>query len=137
MHRSFGSGHALASFRVRLKTETMQVVKSPGLIVLLLIAVMLTAVNLAFSQTLYGTASYPLTANVITTVIGGMSLFTLIVAVFYGGELVWRERDVKINEIIDAAPASSIPPSTNDQSPVRAPVPGQVIEVAPERSIEL
>lgn len=104
VQRSFGADHALASFWVRLKAETLQVIKSPGLIVLLLIGVTLTAVNLAFSQTQYGTASHPLTADIITTVIGSMTLFTLIVAVFYGGELVWRERDVKINEIVDAAP---------------------------------
>lgn len=103
--RTFGNGHALASFWMRIKTEIMLVLKSPGLIVLLLIGLAFTALNLVFSQTMYGTPSYPLTANVITTVIGSMSLSSLIVAVFYGGELVWRERDVKINEIIDAAPA--------------------------------
>ena len=105
VHRSFGADHALASFWVRLKAETLLVVKSPGLIVLVLIGVMLSAVNLTFSESLYGTRSYPLTANVIEIVIGAMSLFSLIVAVFYGGELVWRERDVKIGEIIDATPA--------------------------------
>jgi hypothetical protein len=100
----FGAGYVALSFWIRLKAETLLVLKSPGLVVLLLIALAMTIANLAFSQTLYGTASYPLTANVVTTVIGSMSLFTLIVAVFYGGELVWRERDVRINEIIDAAP---------------------------------
>ena len=105
VHRSFGAGHALASFKIRLKTEALQVLKSPGLIVLLLIAVSFTILNLVTAQTIYGTPSYPLTANVITTVIGSISLFSLIVAVFYGGELVWRERDVKINEIVDATPA--------------------------------
>ena len=102
--RTFGIAYALASFRVRLKAETLLVVKSPGLIVLLLIGVTFTVLNLAFAQTSYGTPSYPLTASIITTVVGSMTLFTLIVAVFYGGELVWRERDVKIGEIIDAAP---------------------------------
>jgi aminopeptidase N len=102
--RSFGRDHALRSFRVRLKAETLLVLKSPGLLVLLLIGLALTAFNLALSETLFGTPSYPLTANVVTTVIGSMSLFSLIVAVFYGGELVWRERDVRMAEIIDAAP---------------------------------
>jgi ABC-2 type transport system permease protein len=100
----FGSGHIWASFALRLKTEVLQVLKSPGLIVLLLLGIAFTAINLAFAETLYGTPSYPLTADVITTVIGGGALFSLIVAVFYGGELVWRERDVKIAEIIDTAP---------------------------------
>ena len=101
---SFGWGHALRSFLLRLKAEILLVLKSPGLAVLLLIGLALTTFNLALSETLYGTASYPLTANVIMTVIGSMGLFSVIVAVFYGGELVWRERDVKIGEIIDATP---------------------------------
>ncbi|MBU7580061.1 MAG: ABC transporter permease subunit, partial [Porphyrobacter sp.] len=102
--RHFGSGHALATFWLRLRAEVMFVIKSPGLIVLLLISVAFAALNLVFSETIYGTPSYPLTANVIATVIGSASLFSLIVAVFYGGELVWRERDVKMGEIIDATP---------------------------------
>ena len=102
--RHFGPGHALATFWLRLRAEVMFVLKSPGLIVLLLISVAFAALNLVFSETTYGTPSYPLTANVIQTVIGSASLFSLIVAVFYGGELVWRERDVKMGEIIDATP---------------------------------
>jgi aminopeptidase N len=102
--RDFGFGHALAVFRSRLAAEVLLVVKSPGLIVLLLIAVAYTVLGLAFSETLFGTPSYPLTADVITTVLVGMFLFTVIVAVFYGGELVWRERDVKIAEIVDVTP---------------------------------
>jgi hypothetical protein len=102
--RGFGASHALASFWTRLRLEVRMVVKSPGLIVLLLLGLGFTAFDLVFSQTTYGTAAYPLTANVVSSVLGGMSLFTVIVAVFYGGELVWRERDVKIGEIIDVAP---------------------------------
>jgi aminopeptidase N len=102
----FDTGHSFASFRARLGIEVLLVLKSPGLIVLLLIALAFTALGLAVSQTLYGTPSYPLTAHVITAVTGGTGLSTLIVAVFYGGELVWRERDVGINEIIDTTPVS-------------------------------
>lgn len=104
VQRSFGAGHTLATFWLRLKTEVLLVLKSPGLIVLLLIALAFSALNLVFSETMFGTPSYPLTADVIVTVIGNMFVFSLIVAVFYGGELVWRERDVKIGEIIDATP---------------------------------
>jgi hypothetical protein len=103
--QSFGLAHALATFWVRLKAEVQLVIKSPGLIVLVLIAVAFTMLNLFNFETVYGTGSYPLTADVVTTVLGSVTLFSLIVAVFYGGELVWRERDVKINEIIDATPA--------------------------------
>ena len=37
-----------------------------------------------------------------TGVRGGFGIIILLIAAFYGGELVWRERDRKINEIIDS-----------------------------------
>ena len=38
-------------------------------------------------------------ARVVETVSGMSSAFLLMIAVFYGGELVWRERDRKMNEL--------------------------------------
>ncbi|WP_285712025.1 ABC transporter permease/M1 family aminopeptidase [Erythrobacter oryzae] len=102
--RSFGTGHAFATFWLRLKAEVRMVMRSPGFLVLLPLAIGFTLINLGFSDTTYGTPSYPLTANIIGIVVGSMTLFSIIIAVFYGGELVWRERDVKISEIIDATP---------------------------------
>lgn len=102
---TYGSAALSAQFAARLKTEIMQVLKSPGLIVLLLLAFVFTLTGLIFSETSYGTPSYPLTADIITNIGGAMGLFTIIIAVFYGGELVWRERDTKFNEIIDSTAA--------------------------------
>jgi serine/threonine protein kinase len=68
---------------------------------------------------------------------GATALLLVALLIFAPGGSPEQTSDKTADQIIDAAPASSIPPSTNDQSPVRAPVPGQVIEVAPERSIEL
>jgi hypothetical protein len=103
----FDGATTRAQFMVRLKTEIMQVLRSPGLIVLLLLGVIYAAAGLWLTETLYGTPSHPLTADIITNIISGFSLFLLIIAVFYGGELVWRERDVKISEIIDSTPAAN------------------------------
>lgn len=105
--QQFGGSATRAMFMARLRTEVMQVLRSPGLIVLLLLAIIVAGASLYFSNTLYDTPTHPLTANVITTVIGSFSLFTLIIAVFYSGELVWRERDAKIGEIIDSTPAAN------------------------------
>ncbi|WP_027442695.1 ABC transporter permease/M1 family aminopeptidase [Erythrobacter cryptus] len=102
--RRFDAGQRLGAFLARLRTEVLLVLRSPGLAVLLLLGLGFVALNLALAETLYGTPSYPLTAQVIETVLSNMFLISLIVAVFYGGELVWREREVKIGELIDAAP---------------------------------
>ena len=101
---SYGRATLRAQFLMRLKTEILQALRSPGLKVLIFLGVAMTGATLWFAESMYGTPSHPLTANVIGNVIGGFSLFLLIIAVFYGGELVWRERDVKVNEIIDATP---------------------------------
>jgi ABC-2 type transport system permease protein len=103
----YGGASSWAQFLVRLRTEVMQVLKSPGLIVLTALAMMQTGVILFFSENMYGTSSYPLTANIIDNVRNGFQIFLLIVAIFYGGELVWRERDRKLNEIIDSTPVAS------------------------------
>ena len=40
----------------------------------------------------------------IATLAGSFTIIPVIVAIYYAGELVWRERDRKTHEIIDATP---------------------------------
>ncbi|WP_265570927.1 ABC transporter permease/M1 family aminopeptidase [Sphingomicrobium nitratireducens] len=93
-----------AQFMARTRLEIRQILKSPGLSVLVLLALGFTATSLWGNQSLYGTAAYPTVANTIDQVRGNFQIFILIIAAFYGGELVWRERDNKLNEIVDSAP---------------------------------
>ena len=97
----------LVQFMARLRTEVRLVLTSPGTIVLTLFAVGNTAAALWFGRSTYGTADYPTLAATITTVRGGFTIVLIIIAVFYGGELVWRERDRKLNELIDSTPVPS------------------------------
>ncbi len=60
----------------------------------------LNAVNL---NELYGTKSYPTTYSILG-LLSGFNLFFVIITVLYTGELVWKERAVKLNLIIDAMP---------------------------------
>ncbi|WP_300975178.1 M1 family aminopeptidase [Sphingomonas sp. LHG3406-1] len=96
-----------AQFVMRLRVEVRQVLTSPGLIILCLLAFGFTAANLWQGGSTYGTSDFPTATNVIDTVRGMSSIFLLMVAVFYGGELVWRERDRKFNELIDSSPVPS------------------------------
>jgi hypothetical protein len=103
---SFGGATVRAQLWTRLRLEVGQVLKSPGLIVILLLAVFNAAADLWTGRIMYGTATHPLTANVIDTLRQGFPLFLLMIAIFYGGELVWRERDRKLHEILDATPTA-------------------------------
>ena len=91
----------------RLRIEVRQVLTSPGLIVLCLLAMANTAAFLWLGTGMYGTRDHPTVAATISGVGAGFTAFLLMIAVFYGGELVWRERDRKMNEIIDSTPVQS------------------------------
>jgi len=97
----------LTQFATRLRVEVRQVLTSPGLIILTLLAVTFTGLTLFIGNSAYGTADHPTVAATVTTVAGGSSIFLLMIAAFYGGELVWRERDRKINELIDSTAVPS------------------------------
>lgn len=94
-------------FMTRVRVEMRMVLTSPGLVVLALFAVGNTAAALWLGQSAYGTSDHPTVSATIATVRGGFSGVLWMVAVFYGGELVWRERDRKLNEILDSTPVQS------------------------------
>jgi ABC-type transport system involved in multi-copper enzyme maturation permease subunit len=94
-------------FVARLKVEVRQVLTSPGLIVLTLFGILLSGVLLWFGPSAYGTPDHPTPSAVLQIVRGGFGITLLLIAAFYGGELVWRERDRNINEIIDSTPVDS------------------------------
>lgn len=52
----------------------------------------------------YDIDTYATSASIARTINGSFGLFFFILLVFYSGELVWKERDVKINLIYDAMP---------------------------------
>ncbi|RQP25007.1 ABC transporter permease/M1 family aminopeptidase [Piscinibacter terrae] len=53
---------------------------------------------------IYGTSTYPHTFAVASLVGGTFGLFMLVIIAFYGGELVWREREARLDQITDALP---------------------------------
>jgi ABC-type transport system involved in multi-copper enzyme maturation permease subunit len=94
-------------FMTRLRLEVRQVLTSPGTIILVLFGAGISAVLLFFGISAYGTPDHPTVSTTITVVQGGFGVALILIAAFYGGELVWRERDRGINEIIDSTPVES------------------------------
>ena len=82
------------------------VVKEIPFIAILIVGMLFLFISALNMNELYGTSSYPTTYSVLG-VLGGFTLFFLIIAIFYSGELVWKERDVKFNLIMDAMPMPS------------------------------
>jgi hypothetical protein len=96
-----------ASFRGWLSMVAFEcscIIKNPTFVVLMLLGtVNLTASLTSFTDS-YGLSKYPVTYDVIEVIHGSFYLFMIGFITFYTGVLVWRERDDRINEILDATP---------------------------------
>lgn len=53
---------------------------------------------------IFGTPTYPVSYNILEITKGLFGIFMLIIITYYSGELVWKERALKMNQIYDALP---------------------------------
>jgi ABC-2 type transport system permease protein len=81
------------------------VFRSPAFFVLLGIGVLNSIGAMWFAGSRYGGTSYPVTRLMVQVLNGAFSLMPIIIAVFYAGELVWRDRERRMHEIVDATAA--------------------------------
>lgn len=65
--------------------------------------ILISSINLG---TAFGVNSYPTSYIIIGELIENTVIFFLLIIVFYSGELIWRERDKKMQPIYDALPIS-------------------------------
>lgn len=93
---------AWARLWLRCRFEMGLVFRSPAFFVLLLIGLFNALGGLLFADEIYGTPARPLTFAVIGTLMGSFGIIPLIIAIYYGGEVVWRDRERRMHEIIDA-----------------------------------
>jgi ABC-2 type transport system permease protein len=81
------------------------VFRSPAFFVLLGIGVILVLVSLADSLERGGTRFFPVTRELVQVATGAFGLIPIIVAIYYAGELVWRDRERRIHELVDSTAA--------------------------------
>jgi len=99
-------------FLRQLRFDSVGVVRSVPFLVMLAFGVanfIATALN---AQVLYGTKIYPVTSQMLAAFQGSMSLFLVIIVLFYAGELVFKERAARISEVSDAMPVPNWVPLT-------------------------
>ncbi|HEX8154156.1 MAG TPA: ABC transporter permease, partial [Thermoanaerobaculia bacterium] len=89
---------------LRMKFEFRQIILSPAFPVLLAFGMFNTISILLTHRYPEFRPEYPTTLSLIPHIEETFRLALMVVAVFYAGELVWRERDRRVHELIDAAP---------------------------------
>lgn len=98
------------AFFALLKIELKSVFRS-----LPFIAVLLMWLFIVFSELYstvisggeYGVSVYPFTYQLIDLLVDPLTIFSLILIVFYSSEIIWKERGLKFNLILDATPVKN------------------------------
>ena len=55
----------------------------------------------------YGVSVYPFTNQLIDLILEPLTIFSLILIIFYSSEIVWKERSLNFNVIVDATPVKN------------------------------
>ena len=101
---TYGWRSGLAQLVSRTRFEMALVFKSPAWVVLVLLAFAFAVATLFFTGEIYGAPILLVTRVVITALTGTFGLISMVIAIYYSGELVWRDRDRRTHEIVDATP---------------------------------
>ena len=101
---SFTTPTHLRQMLSQARVDFWGVVKSVPFGVIMLIGVVNAGFGLYQATTFYGLTAWPVTYQTVNVLRSTMYLFTIIVLVLYTGELVWKERTARLDEIHDALP---------------------------------
>jgi ABC-2 type transport system permease protein len=95
---------ARAQLLARAAMEARLVFASPAFLLLLLVATAFALPPLLTTSGMFGVPLRPLTWVMVPVLEASFEPILIIIATYYGGELVWRERERRIHEILDATP---------------------------------
>jgi hypothetical protein len=94
-----------AKFAASLRIHMLGMLRSTFFIVIMIAALANCIPSLAFSASEgYGIQTLPVTYWVVDLIRGTLYLFVVIVITYYAGVLVWKDRDQRMDEIVDSAP---------------------------------
>ncbi len=100
---NFAPSNLWSLFRQQCRLDIRETIKNVYFGVIVLSGVLLM-LGLSTITDKFGTATWPVTYSIIELLSGSFALFMLIITTVYAGELVWRERDARIAQLLDALP---------------------------------
>ena len=98
------------AFYALLKIELKSIFRSLPFIAVLLMWLFIVFSELystVISGGQYGVSMYPFTNQLIELIVRPLTLFSLILIVFYSSDIVWKERSLNFNLIVDATPVKN------------------------------
>jgi len=93
---------------LRIKFEIKQVVFSAPFLVLSALTVFALIAPLVDPRGMFDTPNWPITQTMVELILGSTGMLMLIVLAYYSAEIVWRERNSGMGDIVDSAPVNNI-----------------------------
>lgn len=103
---SFGLGNQLKSIKNMTSIYFKTIIKSVPFLAIVLMGLGLILINAVNMGQMFGTQMLA-TTYLVSSVIQSFTFFFYIIIIYYTGELIWQERDVKFNLIHDATPVKN------------------------------
>ncbi|GLX83781.1 membrane protein [Thalassotalea loyana] len=93
---------------LRIKFEIRQVVFSAPFLILSVLTVFSLIGPLVDPDGVFGTPNWPVTQAMVSLIFNATGLLMLIIITYYSAEVVWRERNSGMGDMIDALPVNNI-----------------------------
>ena len=103
-HPAFSSSASLRHLLSLTRIQFRETVKNVFFVVLMLAGYLFAVVVASGITAPWAVRTYPVTQMMLLMAGGGFLIFAIAIIIFYSGELVWRERDAQLNQVIDAFP---------------------------------
>jgi hypothetical protein len=100
----FSAATAWAQFRHQARLETTGILKGIPFLIMLLFGLINVVGSSFATEAMFGTPVYPVTGLILRIIGGTFILSVLLILIFYAGDLVWRERTLRMSEMFDALP---------------------------------
>ena len=94
----------LHQFKTQVLIEIKRAFRDPYFIAIMGTTAGFLIMNQANMGKAFGVNTLPVTYKVLSVLGGTFSLFVVILITFYAGQIVWRERELKADQIMDALP---------------------------------
>jgi ABC-2 type transport system permease protein len=102
--QTFGTAASWRQFFAATKREIVSIFKSIPFVIMLFLGIANVWGGAVTIDSIFGTNFYPVTNKMIEIISQGFTIFALLIAAFYAGDIVWRERSLKMHEVHDAMP---------------------------------
>ncbi len=97
-----------AHLLLRIKFEIKQVVLSAPFLVLGAFTIFALVAPLVDPRAMFGTPNWPITQTMVQLIAGSTGMLMMIVLAYYSAEIVWRERNSGMGDIVDSMPVNNI-----------------------------